>query len=232
MQNSLLVLGCKRSGTTSLGLGLTKQLKGSYIGEPFRSGLPNYEENCTTLLKDLPNRNNIVLKTLLGQKPKYFDKSLLSFFTYLIDLFGIDNTVLIGRKNFDEHVISHINLYYQSDLSHRHPTEQSSSGFFIHNKHHIYKPWRLKDIPKEYLENKKLIEKAKDNIKLHQTNLFQVSKIFNKEITWYEDLYGKDRDLSLSIIKSWNFNNVASEELNNYLHPKYKYNKTGSTKLI
>lgn len=234
MKNSFLVLGCKRSGTTSLGYALTEQINGVYIGEPFRPGLLEYEENCTTLFNDLPNRNNIVLKTLLRQKPKYFDKSLFDFFTYLIDLFGIENTILIGRKNFEEHVLSHINLYYQSDLHKRYypQTKPESQDSFSINKHRTSKPWVLKDIPKEYLQNERLIKKAQNDITVHRENLFKVSKMFNKEIVWYEELYGKDRNLSLEIIKSWNLKNVVSEELNSYLDPKYKYNKTGNMSLI
>lgn len=234
MQNSFLVLGCTRSGTTSLGRGLTQQIKGNFIGEPFHGSAPNYEENCTTLLNDLPNRSNTVLKNLVSQKPKYFDKSLLDFLMYLIDLFGSENTILIGRKNFDEHVISAINLNYQSDLRKRYSKIDPLTNWYIPGKYysHSTRSWRLKDIPKEYLENKQVIKKAQNKITEQHENLFKVSKMSNKKIVWYEDLYGKDRDLSLNIIKSWNLNNVVSEELNNYLNPKYKYNKTGNTRLI
>jgi len=64
--------------------------------------------------------------------------------------------------------------------------------------------------------------------------MFELSKLYNKDIVWYEDLYGNNRDLSLKIIKSWAFKDFEIDciQLNEYLDPKYKYNKSNFDKLI
>ena len=59
-------------------------------------------------------------------------------------------------------------------------------------------------------------------MKLNINKIKQISKEFKLDITYYEDLFGKDRNKSLEIIKSFNLD-LDSEKLNEYLNPKYKY---------
>lgn len=233
MENCLLVLGVGRSGTSSLGKGLAEQI-GRYIPEPWRPKHPEYEKNSNVFFKNLENETNIVVKTLLIQKPIFYSESkLLDFFIELIDKFGINNTILIGRKNLQEHIVSQINLQYRVDLKHQYQNRVTAQQFHL-NKHSIDNSWRIDDIPISYFEDKKLRSKILTELEIQNDNLFKVSEIFKKEIVWYEELYGENRNLSLDIIKSWKFDNIEinCKQLNNYLNPKYRYNKTKNYRLI
>ena len=57
---------------------------------------------------------------------------------------------------------------------------------------------------------------------LKKSEILLVSKKLDIDITWYEDLYGEDRNKSLEIIKSWNLD-INEELLNEDLHPRNKY---------
>ena len=61
----------------------------------------------------------------------------------------------------------------------------------------------------------------------------EVSEKLNIEISFYEDLYGTDRNKSLEIIKSWDIPGLDNEKLNEYLHPRKKLRKEiGNKNLI
>ena len=52
----------------------------------------------------------------------------------------------------------------------------------------------------------------------------EVVETLNGNITYYEDLYGQDRKVSLEVIDSWNLP-ISNSKLCEYLDPKYKLKK-------
>ena len=202
----ILILGISRSGTTSLKQAISNQNYFS-IGEPFNQGL---EDGRTHLypIKDFDMYDNVVVKSLALQKPKNIDYELIEFQLKFIKDF--DKTILLDRRDRKEHNESFLHLYWR--LETKQPTMQK---------------WDSDIIPKKYRE---LFEK--DNryfdLDLQKSQINEISRITNIPITYYEDLYGKDRNKSLEIIKSWQLK-INDETLNDDLNPKFKlrqYNKT------
>ena len=230
-KNSILILGIARSGTTSLGKGLAHQGAGEYIGEPWRLSRLEYKENSSSIFFNyIKEAINVVLKSNILQVPYSYDRPTpLDFHKYLISIFGIENTILITRKNLDEHVDSRMHLRYRSLLNDKYNPLKKEG-----RKHSSHRPYRASLIPKSFLQNSKVRQKTTDRIIRERKAIFELSKLFNKDIVWYEDLYGNDRDLSLKIIKSWAFKDfeIDCTQLNEYLDPKYKYNKSNFNKLI
>jgi hypothetical protein len=153
----------------------------------------------------------------------------LDFHKYLISIFGIENTILITRKYFDEHLDSRMHLRYRSLLYNKY-----NPLYIEGRKHSPHRPYRASSIPKSFLQNRELRQRMTDRIIQERKAIFELSKLYNKDIVWYEDLYGNDRDLSLKIIKSWAFKDfeIDCTQLNEYLDPKYRYNKSNSNELI
>ena len=233
--NSILILGLARSGTTSLGKGLAHQGVGEFVGEPWRSNNPKYRENSSSIFFDyIKEAINIVLKSIITHVPYAYDRPTpLDFYKYLISIFGIENTILITRKNLDEHVDSRMHLRYKSLLKDKYkPLEEAGKSYI--NKHAAHVPYRSSFTPKSFLQNRKERQMVIDYTIQERKVMFELSKLYNKDIVWYEDLYGNDRDLSLKIIKSWAFKDFEIDciQLNEYLDPKYKYNKSNFDKLI
>jgi len=219
-----LILGVYRSGTSSLAIYLGEQI-GSRILEPWgiRKYIPSYP------ISSVADKYNTILKSIVNQKPKQCKENLFHFLVELVEYFGIDNTIFITRKNFEEHILSFTNLMYAKYKFDEHFKKTGIKDFsFLNN---MAKSWKISDLPKSYLHNQELQDKYRFLISKRNHLLSKLSSHFGKKIIWYEDLYGKDRKLSLDIIKSWKFD-INCNLLNEQLDPKFKYMKKEEFRLL
>jgi len=202
----ILIIGIARSGTTSLLNGISDQ---GYIKiyEPYL----HLNHNKKFTLSD----DTIVLKTIFGQLPKNYKKEWKEFIKELIPKF--DKIIWLDRKNMTEHCESFINMHYRDSLQ--------SPSF-----KEMFKKWKMEQIPKSFntdTYNKTIynaLEKEKQSFK-------ELVDELNCKITWYEDLYGKDRIRSLETINKWNLE-LNPFDLNEYLNPKNKYRQYTKSSLI
>ena len=223
-KKSILILGVNRSGTTSLAINLGKQI-GSYIIEPWnkRKHINNYP------ISSVADKYNTVLKSIVNQKPKQCKEDFFHFLVELVEYFGIDNTIFITRQNLDEHILSYTNLMYGEYKFNEHLKKTGIEDFSFFSN--MFKNWKISDLPKSYLYNQELQDKYRFLISKRNHLLLKLSSHFGKKIIWYEDLYGKDRKLSLDIIKSWKFD-INCNLLNEQLDPKFKYMKKEEFRLL
>ena len=200
----ILIIGVGRSGTTSLLNGIAKQGY-TKIHEPYNK--KNHNKKLTL------SNDNIVLKTIFGQLPKNYKKEWKELIKELIPKF--DKIIWLDRKNMTEHCESFINLHYRSSL--QPPTS-------------VFKKWKMEEIPKSFNTDtyNKTIYNALESEKKPFKELVDE---LNYKITWYEDLYGKDRIRSLETINKWNLE-LNPFDLNEYLNPKNKYRQYTKSSLI
>jgi hypothetical protein len=101
-----------------------------------------------------------------------------------------------------------------------------------YNKESVHLKYNYKEIPSEYINN--FLQKNKQIDLIESKELIkELSTILNIPITWYEDLYGEDRQKSLEIIQEWNISNIDCTELNENLDPQFRYRQFGdSSKLF
>ena len=197
----ILIIGVSRSGTNSLQSGIESQNYFS-IKEPFNTGLLNGRTHRYPI-KEFDLHKNVVVKTLSHHIPTNINLDLISF--YKIFLKDFNSIILLDRKDIISHRESFLHLNWRID-----------------NKEPVMQRWQIEDIPEYYKvefgygPNNRYSElhNQKKYIKL-------LSNEFNIPISYYEDLYGTDRQLSFDIIKSWNLN-LNDELLNEYLSPKNK----------
>mgnify|MGYP006141563091 CR=1 FL=1 len=197
----ILIIGIARSGTTSLLRGIKAQ--GFYgIGEPYnewvRSELP-YP------LEELDQHTNIVVKIISNQKPKNYKGTWVDFVKKFSKSF--DKLIFLDRSDFGEHYESILNLWHKSHIK----------------KHSVMSSWVSEDIPDLFRVGfstgggMQRLQKEKKEFK-------EVVETLNGNITYYEDLYGQDRKVSLEVIDSWNLP-ISNSKLCEYLDPKYKLKK-------
>lgn len=200
----ILIIGIARSGTTSLLNGISKQGY-TKIYEPY------FDKNNNK--KFTLSNDNIVVKTIFGQLPKNYKKEWKEFIKELIPKF--DKIIWLDRKNMIEHCESFINLHYRSSLEP--PTSVS-------------KKWKMSEIPKSFNTDdyNKKITKA---LQAEKQTFKELVDELNYKITWYEDLYNKDRIHSFETINKWNLE-LDSFDLNEYLTPSKKYRQNNESYLI
>jgi len=85
----------------------------------------------------------------------------------------------------------------------------------------IHSSWEFSNIPKEYV-NQFILDNKHKLIYDFKTKIQTLSTLLSIPITYYEDLYGEDRELSLNIIKSWKLD-IDEERLNDTLNPLNRY---------
>lgn len=203
----ILIIGIARSGTTSLLRGISSQ--GFYdIGEPYNKWV---RSELAYPLEELGKHDNIVVKHICSQKPKNYKGTWIEFVIEFSKSF--DRLIFLDRSDFEEHYESTLNLWYKDKVQ----------------KHPIMSEWSSEDIPDLFRVGfasgggRDALQKEKDEFK-------EVVEALNGNITFYEDLYGQDRDKSLEIISSWNLP-IQNSELCLHLNPKYKLKKD-SKKLL
>ena len=213
----ILILGISRSGTTSLRRGIQSQGYHT-IGEPFKSNTHEslvYEfitGDRTYPLPELSEHKNICIKILCDQVPKNIDLSFDDFIKLFVKDF--DKIILLDRKNDIEHEESFIHLHWRMARNEK-----------------VHQSWTSDLIP-ETFKKQHYDEFRHTHLHLQKEQLKKVSNFTSTDITWYEDLYGTDRNKSLEIINNWNIENLDSTKLNEYLHPKNKLKKSGKKSII
>ena len=140
-------------------------------------------------------------------KPKN-TKNLLEFQLDFAKEF--DYIILLDRKNLEEHKESFLHLYYRIDTLQ--PTMQK---------------WTMDSIPKKYKEEFEIDNRYYD-LELQKEQIKKLSELLNIPITYYEDLYGNDRNKSFDIINSWNIP-INVDKLNKDLDPMHKLRQKKST---
>ena len=210
----VLLVGIGRCGTNSLTDGFYKQGYHT-IPEPFKiddityKSLPeefHFAKWTTLKEKDFysSTHKNLMVKTLVNQTPiEYHGK--IDWQTFIIEFIKeFDKIIWLDRKNLDEHFLSIINLTYRAN------SNKDSKAWF--------KKWHIDDVPQSVIDEFKQ-HGVKEKLIYDKKILHDVIYKLGGNITWYEDLYGEDRDKSLEIIKSWDIPNLNCNKLNHHLHP-------------
>jgi hypothetical protein len=226
----IFILGAARSGTTALSLGFMEQ--GYFpIGEPYNYNMEE-REDYPYPLTNLDEHENVLCKSLGYQVAKERHKKVTptEFQIELSQYF--DKVILQERKEWDSHWESYVNLFRQLALKQKYNKENNLPIHTFHKKFSVHNAWSPRELKKEHYQY--CIDRGLDKTLREEKNIIrEVSEKLNIEISWYEDLYGKDRNKSLEIIKSWNIPGLDNEKLNEYLHPRKKLRKEiGNKNLI
>lgn len=197
---SVLIIGPARVGATSLATNLSEMLNILLVNEPY-----NYRNKPKKLWTEYPLNisENIVCKMGVLQLPFNYKKGYFSFIAEFQQTF--EHTIFLTRTNKKEHLESRINLGIQI----------STPGKNAHS------PWYIDDI-----KDREDFYTYDKNLRQDIETINKLSIDFNIPLVAYEDLYGANRIKSLNIIESWGLG-IDSNELNNRLHPRYKYRQTG-----
>ena len=216
----VFILGSARSGTTALSKGFMEQGY-AVIGEPYNYNI--HEHNGYLYpLPNLDEHEKICCKSLGYQvaKERHNKVSPAEFQIELSSHF--DKVILQERKGWDSHWESYVNLFRQLVLKQNYNKENNLPIHTYQKQFSVHNPWNPKELTKKdykYCTDNWLDKTLREEKKI----IREVSKKLNIEISFYEDLYGEDRNKSLEIIKSWDIKGLDAEQLNEYLHPRKKY---------
>jgi len=194
----ILIISPPRCGSTSLILSIRDITKYHIINEPY------YIESVRKVYP-LVIPNNSVVKMLSNQVPTEFGKPT-DFIKYILSIKNdYDKIILLNRRNKKQHLESWANWlvrYKRNDDTHM--------------------IWYSDDIEKE------LNQVSYDmDLKYQVNSIYNISDKLSIPITFYEDLYGDDRELSLNIIKQWKLG-IDELQLNELLNPRNKYRQVGT----
>ena len=189
----ILIVSVFRSGSTSLSLNLGKILNYEIYHEPF-----NYTLNEKKISYPIKIKDNKIFRTITYQVPKEFGNPN-NFIKFIVEFKNqFDKIILLSRRNKKEHLESYVNLIVKTKL-----------------KKSVYEKWNINEI-KDELKHFKYEE-----IQPHIDAINKLSELIDVPITYYEDLYGKNRIKSKQEIEKWDLN-IDANLLNNLLHPKFK----------
>ena len=199
----ILIIGPPRTGTSSLIRALGEVTKYTKLSEPF-----NYRLWGMKYTHPINYDDNIIVKMTSAQVPKEYKNGEWKFFNkFIIDEINkFDCVILLNRKNLKEHWEGYLNLVYK----------------YKSNKD-SHAPWSESDLPDDI--DSIVGEGHKTIFKFQRDIIHDISSLSNINISWYEDLYGTDRTISLKLITSWGLN-IDNNMLNDLLHPKFKYRKS------
>jgi hypothetical protein len=201
----ILIISPPRCGSTSLLDNISALANCEKMFEPYRNNISDgiFENEYPLLLPQ-----NCVVKMIPYQVPKKYGKPS-DFFNFILSIYKeYDKIILLNRKNLQDHFESFVNLRIRMD-----------------KKLNVYVPWFKEDI------EKKIIEYNIEQLKPYRNIIDEISNELKIPIIYYEDLYGENRTKSLEIIKSWNLG-IDNNKLNELLHPKFKYRKSGKKNII
>ena len=192
-----LIVGVPRSGTTSLLRGMKKVSNCDILSEPHNWRHKNHQHTLKDMKIDI---NNVCVKTLVYQCPRtYIGSSLEYIFNFTKEF---NNIILLDRIDYKEHLDSMANLVYR-----------------LHRDESVMKRWKSSDIPNDW--KNEFIDELDKSLTEYKEELIELSNRLNIQPTWYEELYGSDRNKSLKIIEKWGID-IDSNALNEYLNPRYK----------
>lgn len=198
----ILIISPPRCGSTSLANNLKNVLNyDEMYFEPYLYKLYNESMSSNRTFEHtypLKISKNSIVKTITYQVASQYGnpENFVSFISEWKLKF--DKIILLSRKNKEEHFISWVNL-----------VEKQKMGISVYQK------WNISEI------ESKLKNYDYSELKPHRDVMEEISKLFKLPISYYEDLYGKDRNKSLEIIKSWNIE-LDITKLNDLSNPRYK----------
>jgi len=208
----ILIIATPRSGGTSLTEAIGSQ-NYHQIHEPFLTRKENHEFlEYDEVHWRLQKHDNIVVRTIAQQKPPSIKYNITNFHQILAKDF--DKVICLDRLNTIEHEQSHINLLWK-----------------IQNNRNVKKKWNIDEIPEEFVDGY-YFDNHHHDLRESKEQLKLTSEVLGVPITWYEDLYGKDRILSFVAIKklelgwkqeSSNVHDLDPFKLNEYLDPIRRY---------
>ena len=205
----ILIVGIVRSGTTSL-MNAFRDQEFFKISEPYNYDLWKKIKWSYPPI-EIFNKKNIIVKTLVNQVPESYENSWISFIKEFIKYF--DKIMYINRKDSKSHWESYMNLHYKKA-----------------NDKSYFSRWKIEDIPQNIIYDLNNSDVKKD-FDLQNKMFCNLTDNLNQTVTWYEDLYGEDRNKSLDIIKSWNLN-IDVNKMNQDLHPSKKLRQFGKKSVI
>lgn len=194
----ILIISTPRAGSSSLLKNISKIGKSKSIFEPYMSSDPLSKRTVEKIPFPFTPPEKCVVKMLVNQVPKAYGTDS-DFFNFIISIYkDYDKLILLNRRNLKDHFISYVNLRINNN-----------------NKTDPQLPWYIENI------ESKLNNFSMDEITYCRDIIDKISSKLLVPITYYEDLYGVDRKLSLKTIKELELN-INSNELNRLSHPKFK----------
>lgn len=207
----ILIISPPRCGSTSLLRNISKLSDYDMILEPYMGNDPLSSRAKEKIPYPFDVPDNFIVKMITNQLPKKFvyTETSNTFFNFITSIYkDYDMVILLSRRNEKEHFESYVNLRIRNK-----------------NKDNPFQPWFFEDI-----ENK-LSTVLLNEITLYRTIINMISTKLSIPIIYYEDLYGKDRNKSLEIIKSWKLG-IDNNKLNECLHPKFRYRQLKNKDII
>ena len=207
----ILIIATPRSGGTSLTEAIGSQ-NYHQIHEPFDVKVIGKFLEYDRIHWELQKHDNIVVRTLSQEKPPSIKYNITNFHQILAK--GFDKVICLDRLNTKEHEQSHINLLWKMQTNRN-----------VKNK------WNIDEIPQEFIDEY-YSSNCHHDLREQKEQLKLTSDVLGVPITWYEDLYGKDRILSFVSIKklelgwkqeSSNVHDLDPFKLNEYLNPIRRY---------
>jgi len=197
----ILIISPPRCGSTSLLNNISLLRSADRIAEPYTN--PKELISRDPYPYPLPVTDNCVVKMITSQVPEEFGKPN-EFCKFIKTLYkDYDRTIILGRKNLNEHFESFLNLRMRL------------------NKENVHAPWYINEL-ETYNKSLELIDQLKATLKKNLEMINQIQIELNIPIIFYEDLYGSDREKSFNILKNLDLE-LDVNLLNKKLHPKFKY---------
>lgn len=204
----ILILGIYRTGSTSLQYGISEQ---GYtpIFEPYN---PNriYRKQYEFPMLELLGDDDIVVKCITDQIPNNVSNDSIEFYNNFINSFDV--TILLSRRNKEDHFISFLHQQY-----HR------LNNMDSHKKYEINM-----DLIYDYFTSD-FIDKSKEHLFIQYDTIEKISSDTMIPITYYEDLYNSDKDIVLKTLSNFNLCNIDINKLSDYLNINKKYRVTKTT---
>ncbi|MGA0277776.1 MAG: hypothetical protein ACO3LF_07760 [Candidatus Kariarchaeum pelagius] len=213
-----LILAIPRTGSSRLNMVLGKFHEISFH-EPFNELTEANISNKKIYPDLILDNKNLLIKQLISQVPSNIEHiHQIDFNTEMASMFN--NVILLDRRDFDSHWNSIVNLLKKIHQKVEFNKKNGDYIFKYQKQFDVQQPWVLDELTnKDY--SRALEVGADKTLEIEKLNLQIISKNLNIPITYYEDLFGDDRELSKSIIESWDLN-FDVDYINEKLHPKFK----------
>jgi len=194
----ICIIASPRSGSTSFSKGLSKVLNLKKISEPHNDKFWDKVSLKAKIQRDYyerENKDNIVVKTMTGHRS-------ISFFVEYVKTF--DKVILLTRKNIQESYESFIYRIRQKEATTKFDTV----------------PWHT---PYYYdLEESPVDEGIMNLMKEYSSIIYDLNKILNVGITYYEDLFSEDINKFHTAVDNLNLK-IDKDLLRVELNPKNRY---------
>lgn len=216
MSDKILIIGAARSGTSSLLHSISTVKNIPYMFEPLTRGDHLIYDIVKSNIDKIYRMNKCVVKILpFHQLDKWTNlDNYLDFIKSFSSKF--DNTILLNRIDFNEHLISAFNLRRTIDT-------------FTHfDKYYIDD-----DYINEYTDYKDGVDvqELTHSLIAHRMIMDRLSEELDVPITYYEDLYNENKSIVKNTIKSWNID-INVNDLSDLLDIKHRYRQLINKKTL